>query len=438
MTDNRLTRAFQGQNYMGMALRKRLALNPAPMGATIKGIALFFTLANAGLAVAGGVERGGYPIDRLFEPAKFSFQFSTSYVIPRRKLDHAKDTDPKNGTFTGQTDGVLETENYFTPYLGVKIGLGDHVDCLFDYSQPWGTHTHPGTDWAGVNSNIETKITSDNYGATCSLKFAAGNSGYIRLIGGGFHQKIDGFKVKQVAPQDSSSGNGRGRTELSSDGNGYRLGVAYEIPRIALRTSLVYNSSVSHDISGTTDLSQYQKGLVIPVFGDAKTPQTLELKMQSGIAPDWIAFGSVKWVDWSVLQSIPFCRKTLSGLCTTKLQYPDKVTSLDMLFRDGVTVTGGIGHKINDKLTLGASLTYDRGTQKGFGDQTDTYSIGAALTYSPMKNCALSLGGSFGVLTSGHSGEKIGKDGMPYGSNVSYDFGNDTFSALYASLKVDF
>jgi len=403
---------------------------------TIKGMFLIFTLINAGPAAAGGLERGGYNIDQLFDNANFSFKSSASYVTPNRKLDHVKDTNPKNGIFSGKTNDISETESYLTPYIGFKIGLGDHVDCLFDYSEPWGAHTHPGNNWVGVNSNIETKLTSNNYGATCSYKFNAGNGAQIRLIGGGFHQKIDGFKVKQVAPQEVSIGSGIGRTELSSDGNGYRLGIAYEIPRMALRTSLVYNSSVSHDVSGTTDLSQYKEGLVIPVFGDAKTPQTLELKMQSGIASDWVAFGSVKWVDWSVLQSIPFCDRRHSVPCTTKSK--TKVTSLDMLFRDGYTVQVGIGHKVNDKLTVGGSINYDRGTQKGFGDQTDTYSLGMFINYNPMKNFTFTLGGGVGLLTSGHSGKKVGEDGLTYGGDVSYDFADDTFAAVYASLKVDF
>ena len=435
MTDNRLG------NYSATSQTGNGNPSAGRIGSTLKGTCLVLSLINAGLAVAGGMERGGYNIDRLFDPAKFSFYSSASAVNPRRKLDHVKDTYPKNGTFDRSKgfseNGVSETESYVTPYAGIKIAFGDHVDCLLDYSQPWGAHTHPGTQWAGVNSNIEIKIDSDNYGATCSYKFPIGNNANIRLIGGGFHQKIDGFKIKQVRPQEYFKGNGQGRTSLKSSGNGYRIGIAYEIPEIAMRTSLLYNSSVSHDLSGITDLSQLDDK-IIPIFGETKAPQTLEFKMQSGIAPGWLAFGSIKWVDWSVVQSIPLCPKENGGICTTKMKYPEKTTSLDMLFRDGYTLAGGIGHQINDKWNVGASLSYDRGTQKGFGDQTDTYSLGALVQYKPMKHCTLSLGGSFGVLTSGHSGKKIGKDGETYGENASYDFGNDIFTALYASLKVDF
>jgi long-subunit fatty acid transport protein len=50
-------------------------------------------------------------------------------------------------------------------------------------------------NWAGANNNIETKITSRNYGGTCSYKFDVG-PGQLRLIGGGFYQEVEGFKER--------------------------------------------------------------------------------------------------------------------------------------------------------------------------------------------------------------------------------------------------
>ncbi len=47
--------------------------------------------------------------------------------------------------------------------------------------------------------------------------------------------------------------------------------------------------------------------------------------------------GSLKWTDWSVLQDIPFYYKGV------------RATSLDLLYRDGWTVTAGVGHKFNDQ-----------------------------------------------------------------------------------------
>ncbi len=51
-----------------------------------------------------------------------------------------------------------------------------------------GAPTLTRQNWAGANNNIETKVESDNYAATCSYKWEAG-PGVIRIIGGVFYQK---------------------------------------------------------------------------------------------------------------------------------------------------------------------------------------------------------------------------------------------------------
>ncbi|MBS3647604.1 transporter [Pseudaminobacter sp. 19-2017] len=414
-------------------------------------------LFSAGTALAGGLERGGYNIDLLFDPSRFAAEAGATYVMPQRDLKNVRDTDTTTGfppvtpgfpdplppgarglgggNLNGRPTSVRDTENYWVPRIGIKAGLGDQVDCLLDYSQPWGAHTNPGLNWAGANNNIETKIDSDNYGATCSYKMDAG-TGQFRVIGGVFYQKLEGFKERLA--QDFSPFpvplTGIGRLDLSADGVGWRAGVAYEIDEIAFRASLVYNSEVDlGDITGTLDLSQVNPAVgVQDVHGTASMPQSVELKVQSGIAPDWLAFGSIKWVDWSVLQTIPFCLTDVDN-CT----YAGRRTSLDLLYRDGWTISGGVGHKFSETLSAAASVTWDRGTSTGLGTQTDTWTFSAGASYTPNQNVELRLGGALGILTSGSSGV-VTKDGINYGTDVAYDFDNDLVSALSASMKVKF
>lgn len=392
----------------------------------------------AGSAYAGGLERGGYNIDLLFDPSRFAAEASGTYVMPNRKLNNVRDINPLNGIGSnglggGATNGVSETESYWVPRIGLKAGLGDAVDCMVDYSQPWGAHTKPGANWMGANDNIETKIESDNFAGTCSYKFDAGR-GKLRFIGGVFHQEVSGFKDRLVAPPFAALGTGIGRLQMDGDGFGWRIGTAYEIPEIALRASLVYNSQVKLDnLSGLVDLSQVN-GRRIPVFSSATMPDSLELKVQSGIAPGWLAFGSVKWVNWSVLQTVDLCAKGTEALGCSNTG-PNKVTSLDLLYRDGWTVSGGIGHKFNDQWSGAASITWDRGTTTGLSTQTDTWTFGGGVSYTPTPNIELRLAGALGILTSGSVGPVV-KNGVTFGREVTYDFNNDLVSALSAQLKV--
>lgn len=415
-----------------------------------KGVASLVILSSfASPSFAGGLERGGYNIDQLFDTGPFSFSSGVTYVMPQRKLKNVVDTDASDGLgnngIGGGSTSADETENYAIPYVGMKGGLGP-VDCLLDYSEPFGAHTNPGTGWVGANSNIETKVSSHNYGATCSYKFDAG-PGEFRFIGGAFYQEIEGFKSRLVAPLPAAFGTGIGRLDLEGQSWGWRTGIAYEIPEYALRASLVYNSRVKYDnLDGTVDLTQVPAfvdptnpalGKKTDVFGSADAPDSLELKLQSGIAPDWLAFGSVKWTNWSVLQSIAFCPTSTKGLAKCTAGGATELTSLDLIYRDGWTVSGGVGHKFNDQWAGAVSLTWDRGTSQGYGSQSDTWTLGVGASYTPTENIEWRVAGAIGLLTSGSS-HAVTYNGQTYGDDVSYDFGNDLVTAVSTSLKVKF
>ncbi|WP_026623272.1 long-chain fatty acid transport protein [Ensifer sp. WSM1721] len=397
----------------------------------------------ASAAQAGGLERSGYNIDLLFDPSDYAAEATATYVNPQRELKNVRDTNTANsnpaaGTFGGgnlnyRPNTADDTESYWAPRIGVKAALGDSIDCMADYSQPWGAHTNPGKNWAGANNNIETKVESDNYATTCSYKWQMG-PGFFRVIGGVFYQEVSGFKERLVQdftffPPPFSSLSGVGRLELEDSGWGWRAGVAYEIPEYAMRASLVYNSAVDLDsLTGFIDL----RGIGLTkydVHGSASMPDSLELKVQSGIAPGWLAFGSVKWTDWSQLQVLRFVPdEPAPG------RFP---TSLDLLYRDGWTITGGIGHKFNDQWSGAVSLTWDRGTSHGYGTQTDTWLLGTGVSYTPTQNVEIRLAGSAGIMTSGSSGA-VNFNGEVIGDDVSYDFDNDFVGAISTSLKVRF
>lgn len=407
----------------------------ALLGAGCFSLALIGTAMNS--AHAGGLERGGYDIDLLFDPAPIATEAESTYVMPQRKLKNAVDTDPSDGNLTFLGSTAKDSESYWVPRIGVKAELVKGIDCMVDYSQPWGAHTNPGL-WAGAESNMETDLKSNNYAGTCSYKMDAGK-GQLRFIGGVFYQEVYGFKESLVSPLVPDFG-GTGRVDLRGTGWGWRVGLAYEIPEIALRASLVYNSQVKLDnLSGTLDLTNVG-GPVIPVYGNASMPDSVEMKLQSGIAPDWLAFGSIKWVNWSVLQSIPICSDATRGVaaCTTTAPQPVRWTSLDLMYQDGWTVTGGIGHKFNDQWSAAGQLSWDRGTSHGYGSQSDTWTLGGGVAYTPRPNIEVRLAGAIGVLTSGHSGTLADGNGYVAGTDVSYDFGNDLVTAISGGVKIKF
>lgn len=76
---------------------------------------------------------------------------------------------------------------------------------------------------------------------------------------------------------------------------GYLAGVAYEISEYAFRTQLLYRSQVKQDVSGmfsaTPRAAELGVTTKLATGGEATLPQSLKLSVQTGLAPDWLAYG---------------------------------------------------------------------------------------------------------------------------------------------------
>ena len=396
------------------------------------------SLAALEMANAGGFDRGGVNIDQLFDAAPFSAEAGVTYVSPRRTL---KNVERQDG-FGASSASVDVDGDYAVPRIGFKANLFEPVDCLATYTEPYGADGGFGTGNAYSPTAVEFKVDTRDIGLTCSYKMEVGK-GVFRMIGGVSYQEVDAFLSRETL---QAFGNpGLGKFQLSDEAVSWRAGAAYEIPEIAFRASLMYSARYNYDgLSGTADSSEFGPTLIpgfppsmfnpplttgiVPATASAEIPQALELKVQSGIAPGWLAFGSLKWQQWSKLDVIQ-----INGVISPLGGGPTDV-SFDPLYRDGWTVSGGVGHKFTEKLSGAASITWDRGTSTVSGYQSDTWSFSAGGSYSPTESVEIRLGGSIGVLTSGSSSPS----GADQANAVTYEYDDDLLLAGSASVKIKF
>lgn len=90
--------------------------------------------------------------------------------------------------------------------------------------------------------------------------------------------------------------------DLEDDwGVGYSVGVAYEIPDIALRAALTYHSEVDHNNVTSESLGGVVTDSTIAFF----TPQSVNLEFQTGIAENTLLNASLRWTDWGDFDVIP-------------------------------------------------------------------------------------------------------------------------------------
>ncbi|KRB22506.1 MULTISPECIES: OmpP1/FadL family transporter [Mesorhizobium] len=314
-----------------------------------------FSLALMGSAHAGGFSRGTADTDILFEDGNFNMRTSVTYVAPTRKYS----VDQLNPNLVG----VNYSDSYAVPSAAVKFKLSDNLSCAGTYTESYGG----GATWpspSGTLAKLRENFTIYEGAVTCGIKFDL-SKGRIWILGGVYHEDVD-YNLLAVA--------GLLDVGLKDSNVGWRAGVAYEIPEIALRAQLMYRSGVSIDASGSAVASPALIPFPVPgpvtvdATGDTKFPQSLEFKAQTGVAPGWLVYGSVKWTDWSVTKQLNLHIPSL-GI----------ENGNDYFWRDGWTVTGGVGHKFNDQLSGTVFASYDRGVSTGWDLTGDTYTIGTGV-----------------------------------------------------------
>lgn len=386
-------------------------------------LGLIAACAFVGGAQAGGFARGEADTDILYEDGTVAGRGGWVYVMPDRSYATIDGAASSDGAYS---------ENYGIPSFAAKFRATDNFSCAITYTQPFGAESSYGDDAQGAdraadiaaggltaalggNAVISSQFDTDELGGTCAVNFDAGK-GQFYVLGGVFTQSFDYTEAKDF-----------GTLNLQDDSAfGYRFGAAYEIKEYALRAELMYRSQVDHDASGTFTLESaaLAGALGAPVgsqfdsTGTGSLPQSLEFNLQSGIAPGWLAFGSIKWTDWSVLQTLNYNITNLGDL------------QKNFFWRDGWTVTGGVGHQFNEKVSGALSLTWDRGVGTGADIFTDTWTLGAGaqIKHGPG---VLRIGAAASYLT---AGDQSTADGADFDATADGDWAY----ALSANYRISF
>lgn len=357
------------------------------------------SLLGVAAAQAGGFSRGTADTDILFEQGNFNVRTSITVVSPERKIV----SGPSNVDHD-------YADTYVMPSLAAKFRISDNLSCAGTIANAFGaasSYDTPRSPAPGVPfGKLEESFTVMEYAATCAVGFDL-NRGRLSLLGGAFVEDFD----YDLSVRHPAYGGNTGSVDLSGTAWGWRAGLAYEIPDIALRGQLLYRSGTKIEASGST-----LGGLAGPgsAEGEGKLPQSVEAKFQTGIAPGWLAYGSVKWTDWSV-------NKTLT--LNTNIGF----NSLNQYYwRDGWTVVAGIGHSFTANISGTAFVMWDRGVSTGWDLYGDVVTVGTGLIMKDKFGGELRLGGGISHVSSVKESQY--GDGS---SNFNYEVGNGwSFSGL--------
>src|SRR6266700_4992060 len=227
---------------------------------------------------AGAWDRFDQGVDLLFDPGKVTLDARLYDLIPHRKLK----------TVNGIAESVNVIPNIFRPSLNGKFVPFDNAACLASYRRPFGLDNDYGSTWSQARVVVSRSLRIEEIGLTCSYGIQA-SDGYLRLIAGvtesfaTYHEEA----LRQL-PNRSSI---RPALDLDGSAMGWRAGLAYELPVMALRASIMYYSNLDFSARGT--LRQLPLGGnafldAVPVRAGAPLPRAVEGRFQTAFAPAWL------------------------------------------------------------------------------------------------------------------------------------------------------
>jgi long-chain fatty acid transport protein len=282
----------------------------------------------AGTATAGGIERTPQSVAILFEPGNRA-ELTFGYVSPR---------------VTGSVGGVGSgnaIRSHTQLGFAVKFALTERLDAALILDQPIGASTrYP----SGTGYPLQGTI------ATIRSMALTGLLNY-RLDGGlSVHGGVRALRTEGTARVTPV---GDYRLEVEPDtALGYVLGVAWERPDIAARVSLTYNSRIRHSFEGRDGFG----ALTQDTSFRTTIPESVNLEFQTGVAPDTLAFGSIRWVRWKQFDIAP---PAYVAIADEPIAFYESNT---------VTYTLGVGRRFDENWSGAVTLVHEPRTRDRMGN----------------------------------------------------------------------
>ncbi len=288
--------------------------------------ALSALLLSTGMVQAGGIDRSTLPFSVLYEKGRV-VQLGFSSVTP---------------TVSGVAGGVLQTgdmsQNYSTLSFAYKADLTDKLSYAVILNQPYGADAL----YTAVYTGLEAHWDSEQL--TALIKYNATDR--LSVYGGLRYLQS---RAEILIPPVLLGPLGTYTASTTTDGKfGYVVGAAYEIPDIALRVGLSFESEITHDFDTTERFSGLNGGATVNGTTEIIIPQTITLDFQTGVAKDTLVFGSVRWSEWSQWHVRPDYYNAVVN---------DEITGFD---DDVITYELGVGRKINDNLSIFARIGFEK------------------------------------------------------------------------------
>ncbi|TCS59080.1 long-subunit fatty acid transport protein [Primorskyibacter sedentarius] len=347
-------------------------------------------------AVAGGIERNSNNYGLLYEDGN-QIELTFAHISPtvKGKYVGGGSTGDMAGDYTS-TGVAYKTD--ITDQLSFGLYFNDGYGADSTYSE--GFYTGLNAEWDSTQTAVILKYQATDrisvYGGVRYVESSADITIPDQMIRkpyeDGAAQATAGAAAAEAAygPADprtigaqqlaaqlnavaTSTDSLEFTAQAEKDGRfGYVLGAAYEIPDIALRVGLTWQSAITHEFDTTEN--SFGFGVIgVESTTEIEMPQSVALDFQTGVAKDTLVFGQVKWVEWSKWEVRTQEYETVTG---------DAITGID---DDVITWQLGVGRRFSDEFSGFARVTYEKsngGIASRLAPTDGRISLGVGGTYT--------------------------------------------------------
>ena len=409
-------------------------------------------------AFAAALDRSGQSISAFLQPGNY-FEAGISVLDPsvsgKVRNGYSPSAAPPSAIGLQNTNLSDMGDDYYFPSAALKLQVTDHFSFGLLYDQPFGADAtyslsdtvsaaaggvglfHNGTETTEVEVKSQSISMIFGYQPTENFNFYAGP----------VYQTIEGDVQLRGLAYGATQALGMYNANIKEDSAvGWLAGFAYQIPEIALKTSITYRSEIDHKASAreygqSNVLAFVGSSPVYDVATDANitTPQSVNLDFQTGIMANTVAFANVRWVNWKDfsldLKQFGTVADTLGALGQT----PDNPNGFDIVAYtdDQWSANVGVGRKFNDLWAGNVSVGWDSGAGNPIstlGPTEGYWNVGLGLQYSPTPATFIAGGvkyfwlgdakaqaaSNFGSDT--YVAEFNDNDALAYGLKIGYKF----------------
>ena len=359
-------------------------------------------------AFAAGLDRSGQSISVFLQPGNYA-EAGISVLDPTVKSSQLNVTDM--------------AEDYYFPSAAIKVQATEHISLGLLYDQPFGADAMYSLEQSMFTNGIEgTKVEVETHNLTALIGYQPTENWnfYAGPVWQTVEADISLRGQAYISPKDPTKVlSGYDIKIHEEEAFGWLAGFAYQIPEIALKTSVTYRSEIKHKAK-SVETHKLMPMLNVESQLDAITPQSVNIDFQTGVAANTLAFANIRWAHWDQFAVTPKFLNSASG--NNLIDYSD----------DQWSATVGVGRKLNSHWSGSASVGYDSGAGNPvttLGPTQGYWSVGLGGQYSPAENYFIQAGVKYFWLGDAHAqtggnivGEFTDNYALGYGLKIGYRF----------------